>query len=57
MADGAGVFDGRSITPYETAETGGERTMLLAVRSDIQARVEDRLVADGHKVVRWDDLV
>lgn len=57
VADSAGVFDAKPIALYEPARTNGERTILLAVRPGIQAVVEGRLVADGHKVIRWDDLI
>ncbi|MDZ7927280.1 MAG: class I SAM-dependent methyltransferase [Agrobacterium sp.] len=57
VADSAGVFDGKPIAPYQTARTGGKRTILLAVRPGIQGVVDDRLSADGHTVIRWDDLV
>lgn len=57
VADSTGVFDGKPIALYEPAKTGGERTILLAVRPGIQGIVEGRLAADGHTVIRWDDLV
>lgn len=57
VADSAGVFDGKPIALYEAARTGGERTLLLAVRPGIQGIVEGRLTADGHTAIRWDDLV
>ncbi|WP_262519022.1 class I SAM-dependent methyltransferase [Agrobacterium fabrum] len=57
VADSAGVFDGKPIEPYQAARRGGKRTILLAVRPGIQGVVEGRLSADGHTVIRWDDLV
>jgi len=56
VADSVGVFDGRPISLYEAALTE-KRTILLAVRPGIQRVVEERLVADGNSVIRWDDLV
>ncbi|MNW06697.1 hypothetical protein D3C71_2031450 [compost metagenome] len=57
VADSAGVFDGKPIALYQAARTGGKRTILLAIRPGIQGVVEGRLSADGHTVIRWDDLV
>jgi SAM-dependent methyltransferase len=57
LADSVGAFDGRPVTLYEAARTGIQRTILLSIRPGIQAVVEERLLADGHKVIRWDDLV
>ena len=57
VADSAGAFDGKPIALYQAARTGGKRTILLAIRPGIQGVVEGRLSADGHTVIRWDDLV
>lgn len=57
LADSEGSFDGRPVTLYSGARTGKRRTVLLAVRPEIQENVANRLTSDGNIVIRWDDLV
>jgi SAM-dependent methyltransferase len=57
LADSIGFFDERPVTLYEAIRTGVERTILLAIRPSIQATVQARILADGHRVIRWDDLL
>lgn len=57
LADSAGFFDARPITRYEAASASRARTVLLAVRPEIQIAVAQRLINDGNSIIRWDDLV
>jgi len=57
LADNIGSFDERPVALYEAARHDVERTILLAIRPSIQAMVEARILADGHRVIRWDDLI
>ncbi len=57
LADSEGFFDARPITHYESTSSSGAKTVLLAVRPEIQGAVAQRLIDDGNNVIRWDDLV
>lgn len=57
LADSEGFFDARPITRYKSKFASDARTVLLAVRPEIQGAVAQRLIKDGNNVIRWDDLV
>lgn len=57
IADITGDFDGVPVQKYQPATVNGKRTLLLAVRPEVQRKVADRLQDEGHLVIRWDDLM
>ena len=56
-ADVKGDFDGTPINQYQPALKDRSRTLLLAVRPEVQGDVAKRLQDDGHRVIQWDDLM
>jgi 2-polyprenyl-3-methyl-5-hydroxy-6-metoxy-1,4-benzoquinol methylase len=56
-ADLTGEFDGVAIQQYRPANKVHGRTLLLAVRPEIQNAVAKRLQLDGHRTIQWDDLM
>lgn len=57
LSDVAGFFDGQPVRIYGPAAERQARTLLLAVRPEIQGAVANRLTHDGNNVVLWDDLI
>jgi hypothetical protein len=48
-------FDGLGVDDYQ--QLSPRATILLGVRPSDQTRLAARIEADGHQVIRWDDLV
>ncbi|WP_168713214.1 class I SAM-dependent methyltransferase [Parvibaculum lavamentivorans] len=57
LSDVPGSFDRQPVRIYGPSTDGQPRTLLLAVRPEIQGAVANRLTHDGNKVVQWDDLI
>ncbi len=56
-ADVDGEFDGKPVKLYSAPSDMRGKKILLAVRTDQQKALKDRLVQDGNLVVSWDDLI
>jgi hypothetical protein len=56
--DGGGnSYAGLPVIDYRLLSPNPLHEVILAVRASIQPSLAERLSADGHRVVRWDDLL